>query len=438
MSFVEKIKIIDQLNTQIESHGPIDPEMQKKIDYKFRLEWNYNSNIMEGNSLTKQETRSVMVGNITVGGKPLKDVLEMKGHDEVVKRIIKMGRGELNISEATIKEIHKGIMYEESPEDQNKIGVWKTQNNYLYNYKKERVDFVSFPEVKERMHELINWLNAAKEKIERADKSAKHPIVLAFKFHLDYISIHPFYDGNGRTARILTNIILITYGYPPLYIKLDEKDRYYKYLADVQEYGGAPDLFYDFMADILIRSQQLVINALEGNGIEEPDDIDKEIALWKKDLSNISDEPVLKSRERITLLYTSCFSIFLDKYIAKMQMNFQDLFADWETQALVDGNVYADMKDKTIIDRHLKTINNDYNLIAITLFMKGFKKNPPNVFSISSRVEIKFDEYIYMVKLNGSKMTEKLYTQYLSEIEQSNIQSKAVNETFELIKSLMK
>ena len=151
MSFEEKLGIIDEMNKQIAAHGPLDADMQKRINYKFRLEWNYNSNIMEGNSLSKQETRSVMVGNITVGGKPLKDVLEMKGHDEVVKDIIKMGSGELNISEARIKEIHKGIMYEEAPEDQKKIGVWKTQNNYLYNYKKERVDFAPFSEVPEDM-----------------------------------------------------------------------------------------------------------------------------------------------------------------------------------------------------------------------------------------------------------------------------------------------
>ncbi len=90
-------------------------DLLKKINYKFRLEWNYTSNSMEGNSLTRSETRSVMIGNITVDGKPIKDILEIKGHDEVISNIIKTGKGELNISEKRIKEIHTGIMHEEDP-----------------------------------------------------------------------------------------------------------------------------------------------------------------------------------------------------------------------------------------------------------------------------------------------------------------------------------
>ena len=438
MSFEEKLGIIDEMNKQIAAHGPLDADMQKRINYKFRLEWNYNSNIMEGNSLTKQETRSVMVGNITVGGKPLKDVLEMKGHDEVVKDIIKMGSGELNISEARIKEIHKGIMYEEAPEDQKKIGVWKTQNNYLYNYKKERVDFAPFSEVPEDMHQLINSLNREKGKIKRGDKDAMHSVAMAFNFHLDYITIHPFYDGNGRTARIFTNLILIAYGYPPLYIKLDEKDRYYQYLADVQEYGGAPDLFYDFMADMLIRSLQIVLDAIAGKPIEEPDDVDKKIAMWKKKLSNITDEPVAKSLDRISNLYLQCLSGLLDKYSAKLHKNFNDLFTEWQVIGSVDGNSNAN-KNKIAIDDYIKKmLTGTPNSFALLIFMKGFKKNGPNAFSISTQIEIRFEEYTYKVRLNQNVVAEKFYNQLLTEEEQDKIIQDGVSNTFDQIRALMK
>lgn len=263
MSFKDKLQQIESLRRQIEERGPLPDEVLKKVNYKFRLEWNYYSNSMEGNSLTRQETRSVMVGIITVEGKPIKDVLEMKGHDDVIASILKMGKGELNISEKRIKEIHKGIMHEEDPEKAKLIGQWKTAPNHLYNYKNERFDFVAPDEVPERMHQLINWLNAQKEKIQRGDKDALHPVEIAFRFHLDYITIHPFYDGNGRTVRVLTNLILIAYGYPPPYIKTEEKSIYYQYLADIQGYGGEPDLFYDFMAGLLLRSQQVVVDALD-------------------------------------------------------------------------------------------------------------------------------------------------------------------------------
>lgn len=282
MGLVEKIQTVNSLKAQIDNHGALSKEVKKKIDYKFRLEWNYTSNSMEGNTLTMDETRSVMVGNITVDGKPIKDVLEMKGHDAIISDILKIGKGELNISESRIKDIHKGIIHEDNPEEKKKIGAWKTTNNYIINYKGERIDFTEAVEVPDKMHQLINWLNAEKEKINKGSKDAIHPIHLAFKFHLDYITIHPFFDGNGRTARILTNLILISYGYPPVYIKEAERKAYYQYLADIQGYGGSPDLFYEFMADRLIRSMQLVLDAIEGKEIEEEDDVWKDLELLKK------------------------------------------------------------------------------------------------------------------------------------------------------------
>ena len=268
MPYKDKLERINELQLVIDNYGRLPGDVLKKINYKFRLEWNYTSNSMEGNSLTRSETRSVMIGNITVDGKPIKDILEIKGHDEVINSIIKTGKAELNISEKRIKEIHTGIMHEEDPEKKKMIGRWKTTNNYLYNYKNERIDFVPPADVPERMHQLINWLNAQREKIVRSSDDALHPAILAFAFHIEYVTIHPFYDGNGRTSRIFTNLILIAYGYPPLYIKESERNAYYQYLADIQGYGGPPDMFYDFMAGLLIRSQQLMLDGIEGKDIE--------------------------------------------------------------------------------------------------------------------------------------------------------------------------
>ncbi len=269
MPLKELIKRIDELQAQIQAHGKLDNETLKKINYKFRLDWNYNSNVMEGNSLTKMETRTVMINNITVEGKPLKDIIEMRGHDEVITNIMKIGKGELNLSEARIKEIHKSIMYEDDSEKKMNIGIWKPHNNYLYNYKKERIDFTPYGEVKEKMHELVNWLNTQNEKIKVNDKKALHPLILAFEFHLKYIRIHPFYDGNGRTARIFMNLILIAFGYPPVIVKLEEKRQYYQYLSDVADYGGEPGLFYEFMGGLLVRSQVEVLKAMKGEGLED-------------------------------------------------------------------------------------------------------------------------------------------------------------------------
>jgi Fic family protein len=281
MSYIKKLEQIDKLQAEIQAHGILSTSLLNKINYKLRLEWNYTSNSMEGNTLTKRETRTVMVGLIDVNDKPLKDIIEIKNHDKVISTIMKVGKGELNISESRIKEIHKGIMYEEDAEKQKYIGQWKNVDNYMININGERYDFVSHSDVKEHIHQLINWINKEKEKIDRNQKDASHPALLAFKFHLDYLTIHPFYDGNGRTARILSNLILISYGFPPLYIKENEKQKYYQYLTDIQSYGGNPDLFYEFMADLLLRSIQITSDTIAGKEIEEDDDFIKEIQLLK-------------------------------------------------------------------------------------------------------------------------------------------------------------
>ena len=294
----ELLKKIDNLQVQIDAFGKFDENVLKQIRYKFRLDWNYYSNKMEGGTLTREETRSVMVGNVTVGGKPIKDVMEMKGHDDVISDILKIGKGELKISEKRIKDIHRAIMHEESPNTANLIGEWKRIPNEVINYKGEKISFALPDEVPEKIHGLLNIVNTGLEKIN--SKTGIHPLILASDFHLEYVTIHPFYDGNGRTTRILTNLILISCGFPPIIIKESEKAVYYQYLADIQAYGGNKILFYEFMADKLLQSQQLVLDALNGKGIEEPDDVRKEIELLKK---RLSDKDYSRSPKNIYNVY---------------------------------------------------------------------------------------------------------------------------------------
>ncbi|MEO8237223.1 MAG: Fic family protein [Flavobacterium sp.] len=323
---------IDSIKSQVKTFGELTIEQKKKINYKFRLEWNFNSNSMEGNTLTIEETRSVMVGNVTVNDKPLKDIFEMQGHDKVITEILKIGKGELRLSEKRIKEIHTGIMHEENPEWKSKIGQWKEQANEIINSKGEKYLFATPEEVPDKIHALLNKTNASIDAIHANKKNAPHPIDIAMDFHLDYLDIHPFYDGNGRTARILTNLILISLGYNPFWI--NEKDRtiYYNYISDIQGYGGSKELFFEYCAGLIERSEQIVLNAVQDIDIEEEDDLHKEISLLKRQLEG---ESFTKSPKNIYDIFQFINSDVWQP-LSIVVNQFDDLFSESKTKHLVN------------------------------------------------------------------------------------------------------
>jgi Fic family protein len=274
---------IDARQAQIQAHQPWDQATRRKIERKLRLDWNYHSQSIEGGTLTARETRTIMLGSVDVQGKPLKDVLEMQRHDELIQEIMQMGRGEKRLSESRIKAIHAAIMYEEPDTTlRQQIGRWKTTDNEIINPKGEKFGFTPVGEVPDAIHALLNRCNANWDRLERGATDARHPALMAFDVHLDFLTIHPFYDGNGRTARILLNLILIAFGYPPVIVKTSDKDRYNRLLAEIQGYGASRDLYHEFMAGLLLRSQELVLSALRGEEIEEEDDLSKEIGMFVK------------------------------------------------------------------------------------------------------------------------------------------------------------
>ncbi|MEQ8907956.1 MAG: Fic family protein [Vicingaceae bacterium] len=277
---------------EFETHGKLDQELLQKVNYKIRLDWNYYSNRMEGGTLTRAETRNVMVGiGVT---KPIKDVTEMDGHDQVVLDILSMAAGKMRLSEKRIKDIHKAIMHESDKGKQKQIGQWKTEANEIINYKNEKVRFTEPGDVAEEMHQLLNWLNTQIDHFHHPKKTTLHPVEIAAKFHLDYVSIHPFYDGNGRTARLLTNLILISFDYPPIIIKDEHKKPYYNLLGDIQSYGGKPDLFFDFVAERVIDTQELYLKAIAGEEIGDEDDLDKRLKLLDQKFEAIPEENEVK------------------------------------------------------------------------------------------------------------------------------------------------
>lgn len=457
MSFKEFIQKIDENQKRISSFGKFSEEVLKKINYKLRLDWNYYSNRMEGGTLTKAETRSVMVGNIDVKGKPLKDVAEMAGHDKIVLDVLKMSKGELRISEKRIKDIHKAIMFEDNSELATQIGQWKKDPNEIIGYKNEKILFSQPADVKDEIHSLLNKTNAELDKFF-SDKTTVHPIQLAAQFHIDYVSIHPFYDGNGRTSRILTNILLMACGYPIIVIKDDHKKAYYKLLGDIQAYGGEEDLFYAFIAERVLESQNLILDALEGREIEDEDDLYKEIQLWKKSLSD--DKKVLKRDiNLIREIYKNSIRPLLKLFIEKNEQ-FEDLFIEKSLIIWIDSQTRHDISDLKSIDsffEYSEYVNNDVPInenenfpmvftlkeysklteFQFSIYFKGFKKNGVNMFDQRTELIFLFNEFVYSVNEYRDRgfLLKKLYSEEITVIERESLVKDLVRKTFDNIKS---
>ena len=437
MKYTDIKNKIDSIKEKISTNGKLTKEQLNKINNKFRLEWNFNSNSMEGNTLTIEETRSVMVGNLDVRQKPIKDVLEMKGHDEVISDILKIGKGELRISEKRIKEIHVGIMHEEDPERKNKIGKWKSENNEIINPKGEKYTFVDKELVQEKMHDLLNRTNAAIDDIFSNNKKAIHPIDIALKFHLEYLEIHPFYDGNGRTARILTNLILIALGYTPFWFTKSERSIYYNYISDIQGYGGNKEAFYLFIAGLIERPEQLALDVINGKNIEEFDDFEKELALFKTQLKNVDDNVVLKSNEIIKDLYYNSFRKLFEQLIEKTK-NIDEMFVEKEfinsqNETISRNQVLAhfDSFFENLFEKQTNSIEYSFgenekpkkiNVLRLGIIYKGFKYDGTNTFEQYTNIWIMFKEYSYVINDTNSFtenqfISKKLYTNPLSESE---------------------
>jgi Fic family protein len=409
MQLKKIIQEIESNQTKIAAYGKFDEATLKKINYKLRLDWNYYSNRMEGGTLTKAETRSVMVGNIEVHGKPYKDVAEMKGHDDVVLEVLKMSKGELSLSEKRIKAIHSSIMFEERDDLKSQIGQWKKANNEIINYKNEKYYFTDWTDVPDKVHRLLDNTNAELERYYKG-KSDKHALEIVAQFHVDFISIHPFYDGNGRTTRILSNIVLLACGYPAIVIKEEHKKAYYQLLADIQVYSGDPKLFYCFIGERVLETQRIIIDALNGREIDEPSDLDKEILLLKtqlsaqptqfdvalnlEDLHKLIDEAIIPACK----FTFEKLSEFDDQFISIVNSAniVQGAYSDYVTSdsnylkfiGLLQIECHAAISDKTT---HLK--------IQIDKQCQGLKKHS-NAGSVWTHFEFEFHQFYCTIALN--------------------------------------
>jgi Fic family protein len=171
----EIIKALE-LKSRLDELRPIDKVQEDRIMQKFRLDWNYHSNHLEGNSLTYGETKALLLFGVTAQGKPLKDTLEITGHNEAINWVLEMVQGDRPLTENFIRELHSLLLkdsYKESKNAEGNIvprkisaGKYKTTPNHVQTVTGEIFYFATPEETPAKMHDLINWY---KEKVEEKE-----------------------------------------------------------------------------------------------------------------------------------------------------------------------------------------------------------------------------------------------------------------------------
>ena len=238
---------IDFLKESIDQHRPFSKRLVDSLHEKLIVEWTYNSNAIEGNTLTLSETKVVLEG-ITIGGKSMVEHLETINHRKAILFVEDLISNKQPLSEWNIKNMHALILKEI---DNINAGKYRTDNVVISGAKHIPPKHY---EVGDLMQKLI-----AEYHNEWRDF---HPVVRATLLHGEFVKIHPFIDGNGRTSRLLLNFELIKTGYTPIIIKNEERAKYYDFI-DFAHTTMNYEPFIKLVSELVIESEKLWLSVLD-------------------------------------------------------------------------------------------------------------------------------------------------------------------------------
>ena len=438
---MEILQKVTELKAELDTYRPLDKDQEAAIMQKFRLDWNFHSNHLEGNSLTYGETKALILFGITASGKPLKDHFEITGHDEAIKWVEEVVKEDRPLTENFIRELHKLILkepYESSTITPDgipakkiiQIGVYKTVPNHVLTPTGEIFRFATPEETPALMNDLIDWYR------EKENDPESHPLLTAAEFHYKFICIHPFDDGNGRTSRILMNFILMKHGYPPVIVKTEDKANYIAALQQAD--AGLIKPFIEYIGKNLEHSLDLMIRGSKGENIGEADDVDKEIALLKHELKNFDNRtPIKKSNEVKLKIFNESIRNLINEFVLKCS-SFDDLYHEVKAIYYFEGSGTNASKEN-IIEEIMKgmSASSAYpNEISLGYEYKGFKKQGFNFFSHYSKLKIRFLEYEYEITNSnrGFKLTKPNYSNLTIE-DINSVVSTEIKEHTQYIKT---
>lgn len=416
---------ISELFQEWQSFQPLKESDQVRLDQKFMLEFNYNSNHIEGNTLTYGQTEMLLMFGKAMGDANMKDLEEMKASNAGLKMVKEMALDkEQPLSEYFIRTLHQTLLREDYTEYRQlpdgtttsyivHAGQYKTRPNSVITATGERFEYASPEETPALMNDLLQWYNEAET---RGDLS---PIELAALFHYRYIRIHPFEDGNGRVSRLLVNYILYRHGYPMIVVKSADKNNYLTTLnrcdiavGPVPSDGAHAELsqivpFVEYLNKCLERALTISIKAAKGENIEDTDDWRKNLKLKYRDQINkpeVTEEIAKKIREEDFIgLLKQIDSELSEFYSIFASVHWQPDVAKYNISHIDDNILYADID-----------------------FYKEFGIMIPD-FTI--RVTLTIQQFLYKIEVHRVWITENeqlyekelAYTEFITNQDKSDV-----------------
>jgi len=246
LSYKNRNDEIDNLKKEIDSYHPFSKQLLNELQQFYRIGFTYTSNALEGNSLTESETKVIIEDGLTISGKTIREHSEVLGHSEAYTYINTLTKHK-TITEANILELHRLFYYRI---DVKKAGKYRKQQVFISG-----TDYLppNYKEIPDLMKEFVLGIPELRETL--------HPVDLAAKLHERIATIHPFIDGNGRTARLVMNLFLLQNGYPIVIIPPILRN---DYIASIRLANtGNTELFFTFISHVEYESSKDYLRLLK-------------------------------------------------------------------------------------------------------------------------------------------------------------------------------
>ncbi len=271
----KELQKIDDLRTKIDSFRPFNKALLTLWQERLRIDWTYNSNAIEGNTLTYGETAFFLREGLTSEGKPLKDYVEAKNHAEAIDYLQEIVQSKRELTEGFIKELH-GLLLRDIDHTIAKgaggklihkplsAGKYKMRPNHVLTLSGTIHKYTEPIKVVDEMQALLRWLQpSSRLRLAGHGSENLHSVERAGLFHYRFVCIHPFDDGNGRMARLLMNLLLMQAGYPPCVVRNNKRRDYLQSLEHADS-TGSTEAFVRMLAQELIQTEETMLRVLEG------------------------------------------------------------------------------------------------------------------------------------------------------------------------------